>query len=444
MLSNHQFGFRKQHSTIHPLTLFINKISETLNNKEHALAIFCDLRKAFDTIDHSILLKKLQMLGILNKELLWFQDYLTCRKQFVQIDGVNSFIRNIKIGVPQGSILGPLLFLIYINDLPTVTSLFTSLFADDTKLIATNPDLVSLYNYANTEFQKVVYYFRAHKLSLHPSKTKFILFSHSRDANSIDQKICINNNNLNSNDNNLLIPIERITSNSQTPAIKFLGIFIDPALNFKYHITYLSTKISKALYFIRNSKNVISQKGLKSLYYSLVHCHLVYANIIWSSVKQSNLKGLIQKQKSAVRLIYSAPYNAHTEPIFKSLNILPLQKLCTYFRLQFFQQFKQGFLPPAFNNIWIKNSERTRFRDNPYTLRNSEDMQIFSSRLSQFETFPLYNIPIVWTSYQNENVKILRNIPEFNFQLKKSLLDELSSIYVCTRLLCPHCHLNNP
>ena len=224
LLSDHQFGFRMQHSTIHPLTLFINKISETLNKKEHALAIFCDLRKAFDTIDHGILLQKLHAMGIRGTNLLWFQDYLSNRKQFVQIDGVNSFIMNIKIGVPQGSILGPILFLIYINDLPSVTSLFSSLFADDTKLVATHSDLVSLYDYANAEFQKVVYYFRANRLSLHPSKTKFILFSNSREAASIDLKIFINNNNIN-DISKPLIPIERIHSNSQIPAIKFLGVF---------------------------------------------------------------------------------------------------------------------------------------------------------------------------------------------------------------------------
>ena len=105
-----QFGFRKSHSTIHPLTLFINQIAENLNKKEHSIAIFCDLKKAFDTVDFKILLTKLHNIGVRGTELLWFQDYLCNRKQFVSINGSNSYLSKILFGVPQGSILGPILF----------------------------------------------------------------------------------------------------------------------------------------------------------------------------------------------------------------------------------------------------------------------------------------------------------------------------------------------
>ena len=237
----------------------------------------------------------------------------------------------------------------------------------------------------------------------------------------------------------LLDLIERIDVNSKVPAIKFLGVFIDPLLNFKFHISQLSLKLSKALYYIRNSKNVLSQKGLKSLYYSLIHCHLVYANLIWSSVKQSQLKTIILKQKQAVRIITASNYNAHTEPLFKSLKILPFPKLCTFFRLQFFQQFIQGFLPAALSNIWAKNSQRNT--GSQYNIRNSEDIQICTWRLSQFESFPLYSILKIWQNYTNENVKIQKDPSSFNFLLKQSLLQELNENYKCNSLLCPHCLL---
>ena len=110
LLSKHQFGFRKNHSTIHPMVLLDNYISEALNNKNYAIAIYCDLRKAFDTVDHSILISKLRKMGIGGTELKWFVNYLTDRKQFVHIDGKCSSLLNILLGVPQGSILGPLLF----------------------------------------------------------------------------------------------------------------------------------------------------------------------------------------------------------------------------------------------------------------------------------------------------------------------------------------------
>ena len=440
ILCPEQFGFRKSHSTIHPLTLFINQISESLNKKEHAIAIFCDLKKAFDTVDFEILLIKLHNIGVRGTELLWFQDYLCNRKQYVSINGANSYLRKILFGVPQGSILGPLLFLIYINDLSKCSSLYKSLFADDTKLVASGPELVSLVNHVNSEFQKIIYFFRSHKLSIHPAKTKFILFTNSILPKQQKIEIFINNNNFGDDNPNLKFPIEQVSLSSEVPAIKFLGIHIDPQLNFKYHISQLNSKISKALYFLRNSKNLLTIKGLTAIYYALIHCHLVYANIIWSSTKESFYKSIFIKQKSAIRIISCASYNAHTEPLFKKLNVLPLPKLCLFFKLQFFQHFKQGFLPDALKNMWILNRERNP--DRLHRLRNENEIHNFTSRLSHFENFPLYCIPSLWSSLSNENVKIQRNKLEFNQLLKKHLLEELNESYTCSRLLCPQCHLN--
>jgi len=176
LLCEQQFGFRKSHSTLHPLVHFLNKISEAKNKNKYTIAIFCDLRKAFDTVDHQILLKKLFNLGVRGVELEWFRNYLSNRKQFVFLNGKTSNLLSILIGVPQGSILGPLLFLIYINDLPSCNTLNNSLFADDTMLLESHEDFQLLVAKINSEFHKIVNYFQFNKLALHKDKTKFLVF----------------------------------------------------------------------------------------------------------------------------------------------------------------------------------------------------------------------------------------------------------------------------
>lgn len=331
LISDFQFGFRKGHSTIHPLTLFTNKVTEAINQKKLTIAFFCDLRKAFDTVDFEILLTKLFNIGVRGRELTWFKNYLYGRKLLTDVDTTLSSVLDILIGVPQGSILGPLLFLIYINDLPKCTDLFTLLFADDTTLVASGNDPQELFSYVNKEFKKVVDFFRTHKLSLHPQKTRFMIFSHN-NAEHFPFNLFINYNNDEEFDPSKIFVLEQIKATSDTPAIKFLGIYFDPQLNFKFHLNFLTKKLSTALYFLRTAKHFLPQNALKAIYYTLFHSHLVYCNIIWTSGTASLLNKIFKLQKSAIRIISNASYNAHTEPIFKELRILPL---LTFLRILF-------------------------------------------------------------------------------------------------------------
>ena len=196
---------------------------------------------------------------------MWFQDYLTNRKQFVNINGCNSFLLSVLLGVPQGSILGPLLFLIYINDLPLCSELLALLFADDTTLLLSDPDLDNLIARANHELKKITDFFRAHKLALHPEKTNFLLFTHSSEARA--RPICVH------------------------------------LLNFKFQINSVASKISKAMFFLRAAKNVLSAETLKTVYYAIVHPHFIYCIQIWSCTNPSNLNVLVLKQKKAIRII---------------------------------------------------------------------------------------------------------------------------------------------
>ncbi len=162
-----------------------------------------------------------------------------------------------------------------VNNLPESSLLYALLFADDTNLFASASTIEELINFVNIDFKKIVNYFRAHKMSLHPDKTKFILFNYHDQTLMVDLNIYIDNNNANEM---LLhkIPLERIDKNSDVPTIKLLGIYIDPSLNFQFHIKHICSKLSKSMFAIRSVKHILPAEVLKTLYYSLIHCHLIY------------------------------------------------------------------------------------------------------------------------------------------------------------------------
>ena len=436
ILSRWQFGFRSGHSTTHPMVHFLNKISDSLNKKEHTISIFCDLKKAFDTCNHAILISKLEKYGIKNIELNWFRSYLGTRKQFVSIKDKSSPLLDISLGVPQGSILGPLLFLLYINDLPLSSEFLTLLFADDTTLLLSHDDIHTLIAMANTEFQKICEFFRTNRLVLHPDKTKFIIFSRSK-FNQDFRVVCNNNNNDQNFPENVYV-LSRVQATDSTPAVKFLGVFFDPDLNFKFHISSLRKKLSKAIYALRTVKNTLNQRSLILLYNSVFHCHLLYAIHIWSCTSAGPINELFKLQKSAIRIISGAKYNAHTEPLFKKLEILPLPDLITFSKIQFMQRFVQKFLPCSFNDIWIKNSIRN-IGENEIQLRNHYQLQNIYPNLARLDSFPLFSFPKIWESFPSEQIKIIRKMTDFDNKLKKFFLNDLSSVAVCNRLLCPAC-----
>ena len=151
-----------------------------------------------------------------------------------------------------------------------------------------------------------------------------------------------------------------------------------------------------------------------------------------------NFKDLVTKQKQAIQTVTTSKYNSHTSPLLKKLEILPLDSLITYFKLQFMSQYVQGFLPLAFNNVCMKR-EQGRAENFNFNLRNSDDLYIPTALLVQTERHPLFLFPRLWSEFTNNDIKIIRNPKEFNSALKKHLLSMLPAVVICERLFCPSC-----
>jgi hypothetical protein len=202
--------------------------------------------------------------------------------------------------------------------------------------------------------------------------------------------------------------------------------------------------MSRSLYSLRQAKNFLGENALKTLYFSLIHCHLTYASIIWSSCTTTTLKVLVTKQKMAIRAISGAKFNAHTEPLFKSLNILPLTKLLTLHQAEFMYSYVSNSMPVALAGSWPTVQERRQQEDREEnhmrTLRNDNDLYIPLCSSSLAEKLPLITLPKVWNdlciSLKQCESKII-----FKTKTKFFLLDQLTAIASCNRLFCPSCAL---
>ena len=434
LLYKFQFGFQSGNSTVHPLLHIVKFITEAWNNNEFAVAIFLDLQKAFDLVNHDILLVKLQSLGICGISLKWFESYLKNRSQTVVVNGVFSdFFCSIIMSVLQGSILGPILFLCFINDMPSSNLLFNILFADDTTGLIKGPDIQVLADKINLELQKIGTWLRANKLSINASKTKIIIF-HPRNKQVPDVRFEFNNNDIGSVYNpELVYPIERIHNGSNIPAYKVLGVFMDKNLTFDFHIKQILTKLSRSLYLMRSAKHLLNSSSLKTLYYALIHPHLLYCLPVYSCTSSKNINLIFNKQKQAIRIICNAKYNAHTQPLFYTQGILPFHDLIEQQKVLFMYSLENQLLPRSFVDFLRKNNER----NNPHILRNANDYIIPRAISEYTKRFPIVAFPTAWNNFPSI-IRMAISKTVFKNASKAFFINKLED-FQCNRLLCPAC-----
>ena len=314
---------------------------DAMDKKMISVGVFLDLSKAFDTIDHQILFMKLSHYGIRGIGLDWIKSYLSHRIQYTTYNKVNSESMNALFGVPQGSILGPLLFIIYVNDIHAVSEKCSIiLFADDTNIFFTGNDVNVLKDTVCEELSNFFSWFSANKLSLNVGKTNYIVFKRGVVSNNVPFDLSV--------DGKVLKRVDYTT---------FLGVIIDSALTWNNHVNLVSSKVSRSVGILSKLKHSLPRQVLRSLYFTLIHPHLTYCLTVWSGTTSSNIKKLLTLQKRAICHVSFASCNDHTSNLFASLGIIKFPDLINVKIATFAYRSINNYNPPVFSNYFTCNND---------------------------------------------------------------------------------------
>jgi len=359
LLYGDQYGFRPKRSTIDAITKFTSDVLPALDTKQNCISVYLDLSKAFDTINHDILLRKLNHYGIRGIALNWFRSYLANRRQYVIYNGHQSDQQLVDYGVPQGSVLGPLLFILYTNDLPgSLTHSKVILFADDTTLYTYGKSLSDIFKSTNDDLAVLSDWFKANQLSVNASKTKYIVFGNNNQA---DHNLTIDD-----------VPLERVHTT------KFLGVHIDEKLEWNHHIDHVKKKVSSGIYAMKVVKHTLSPAHMRTLYFSLIHPYLLYGVSLWGNTYKKHLHKIEILQKKAIRVLSGAKYNDHSLPLFQQASIL---------RLSDIYQHQIGLLMYRFTRLLLPEPMHTmyKYRQATQITRHSVDpiLPKFSTALAR-------------------------------------------------------------
>jgi hypothetical protein len=397
-----QYGFRKNSSTLLALLDATSSIFNAIDNSQACASVFVDLSKAFDTINYDILFHKLNCYGIRGIVLDLLKSYLTNRVQCVCYNGVNFTFQKVLCGVPQGSVLGPLLFLLYVNDLHRCSKLLTFiLFADDTTILLSGKDNNEVVNILNQELNNVSVWFKINKLSLNTNKTNFIIF---RSSKSKPFKC------------NITIDGIDIV---QALSVKFLGVEIDDRLSWKNHISTVENKIASVIGVLNKIRYKITSNIAFLLYNTLILPQLLYCNVVWACNYRTSLLKMVKLQKRALMICNDAKFDrfTSTDIVFKQSHALTIFSINKLLLSKLMFSVSKLLLPDTiirlFRSVSSVHSYNTRNNCN-FVHRRANKNIMKMSYLSQG--------PMAWEDTP-PNCKTCTCVWSFNRSMKKFLLD---------------------
>ena len=420
IINDSQYGFRKAHSIFYTATELIDRLTYKLDNNKIPFNIYIDLSKAFDTLNHSILLSKLHYYGIRNTALTLLKSYFTNRKQYCDYKGTSSNMLLIHKGIPQGSILGPLLFILYVNDFYLSSNKFTFLmYADDTTLLSTydtfhtntDTDIATIQRNINEELLRITTWLSRNKLLINTGKTKMTVF-HTQQKHISYPDVIINNSHVEIVDD-----------------FKLLGITVNKHLKWNTHIENTAIKVSKYIGVLNRLKHTLPQRILYTLYNTLILPHFNYGLILWG---HDNTR-LHKLQKRAIRTITNSRYNSHTEPICKLLNIFKLPDLYKLELYKLYYKIENEQVPNYFTTVI--NPLTHHYNTRRQAIQQIKTKHAFAQHNCIFSMIDLINkSPII-----KLRVTTCHNILSFVSSVKRDILDGyeyfcgVRNCYVCNR-----------
>jgi hypothetical protein len=397
IIDKSQHGFRKGFSTTTAAFQFIEKIYEAMDNRKKPLGLFIDLSKAFDLVDHKILLTKLEHIGVRGISNDWFKSYLSNRNQKVSVNtlqGVgNSKSLGVDRGVPQGSILGPILYILYVNDFANnLDNCDKTCYADDTNILLCNTDDNLLHEEAKEILKKCKEYFNANNLVMNDSKTTVVQFMNKNNSKKLSH-IKLKDAVLDVCDH-----------------VKFLGLFIDSNLNWKHHVDTLCKKLSSALFALRVLKNNVEISTLKMIYFALFQSHLSYGIILWGNSSQQNINRVLILQKKAVRVLFDLQHMETCRHAYKEMQILTVTGLYIYNILVYYKLHSCDFRNDTVQHNYVTRNKMGSLRPLKHNTTLFEKSVTYSAT-QLYNMLPLNMKELCLRDFKNSLLKFLLKNP---------------------------------